>query len=190
MPEHLKNATKDCTLEVSAEYPTPNRLRLSYRVHNRAARPIYLFNRLYTDILPGKVFAVDPQLAHIRQARHQVVVSKAIVPVPDGLEVEYRYVPCMSKLLPNETFEESFDLALPVSPLSAYTPWLLRADPVASELLFKIGYFVAAPEAENLVREVATPAGPAYRIDPFPLASQQLLSVGPFAKKIAVFTTK
>lgn len=190
MPEHLHTETEECRLEVSADYPTPTRLRVRYTVHNRSAIPVYLFNRLYRDLRPGNVFAVDPELVHIREAGQQVILSKALVPVPGGLEVEYRYVPCLSKVLPNATFEESFEVALPVSPLSAYTPWLLHAAPADRELLIEVGYFAAVPEAEALIREVATPDGVAYRIDPFPLSSQRLLTVGPFKQSVQVFTAK
>ena len=129
-------------------------------------------------------------LVHVREAGQQVIVSKALVPVPGGLEVEYRYVPCLSKVLPNATFEEFFEVDLPVSPLSAYTPWLLRAAPAERKLLIEVGYFAAVPEAEALIREIATPDGVAYRIEPFPLSSQQLPTVGPFKQAVQMFTAK
>lgn len=191
MSEHLRTESPECTLEVTVDYPERTRLRLTYTVKNRSALPVYLFNQLYTELLPGKVFAIDPQVVHVRQAGSQVIFSKAIVPVPGGLEVEYRYVPCLSKLLPNETFEESFEVALPVSPYSAYTPWLLRHAPEDRALSFEVGYFAATPQAETMIKEVAASNhGLAYRIDPFPLSSQQLLLTGPFKQPVPVFTSK
>ena len=190
MTEHLSTKTTECTLDVTVAHISATHLTVQYEVHNHSRLPIYLFNKLYSEISPGKVFDVDQNMVHIRSEDTKVILSKAIVPVPGGLEVEYRYVPCMSKLLPNESFKELINIPLPVSPYSAYTPWLLRDAPESKVLFFELGYFAAVPQAEAMIREVATTGESAYRIDPFPLSSQKLLTVGPFRQSIGVFTAK
>ena len=46
------------------------------------------------------VFDTDPNAANIILLPDQVTVSKALVPVPDDMGVERRYVPCLNRLLP------------------------------------------------------------------------------------------
>ena len=190
MAERLSTKTAECTLDVTVEHISSTHLTVQYEVRNHSHLPVYLFNKLYGEINSGKVFDVDQNMVHIRPEDNKVILSKAIVPVPGGLEVEYRYVPCMSKLLPNESFKELINIPLPVSPYSAYTSRLLRHDPQRKVLFFELGYFVALPQAEAMVREVSTTSTAAYRIDPFPLSSQKLLTVGPFRQSIEVFTAK
>lgn len=181
----------DCALEVTLTRPEPHVLRLRYRVPNHLALPLYLCNQLYKtvarDPATGElVYAVQPNLANVRLEPERVVVGKAVVEVPEWMFVEAPQIPCLSRLLPGEGWEETLDLPVPLMPYTVYDYSPAIGKPVARKLLFELGYFLASPHTENFITAVRTPWGSAYYIDPFPASDQSLLVAGPWAEPVFV----
>ena len=189
--EKLTVAGSDCTLEVAVTYPLPDVLRLRYRVHNISALPLYLCNQLYKTITRDRatgelIYGVLSNLANVRLEAEHVVVGKTVVDVPEWMFVESHQIPCLSRLLPGEEWEETFDLALPLMPYTVYDYSPLTGKPVARKLLFELGYFLASPHTESFITSVRTPFGSAFYIDAFPASEQSLLVAGPLTEPVFV----
>lgn len=189
--ETLTVAGSDCTLEVAVTYPLPNVLRLRYRVHNISALPLYLCNQLYKTITRDRatgelVYGVLSNLANVRLEAERVVVGKTVVDVPEWMFVEAHQIPCLSRLLPGEEWEETFDLALPLMPYTVYDYSPSAGKPVARKLLFELGYFLASPRTESFITSVRTPFGSAFYIDAFPASEQSLLVAGSWTEPVFV----
>ncbi|MBO2010932.1 hypothetical protein [Hymenobacter negativus] len=181
----------DCTLHVRIGRPNPAVLRIWYEVHNTAALPLYLCNRLYKTIRRDPaadvvVYEVQPNLANVQVANGQVVVGKTVVDVPEWMFVESLQIPCLSRVLPGETFAETLDLPLPLMPYTVYDYSPIRGAAVPYPLAVELGYFLASPYTEGFITTASTPAGPAYYIDPFPASDQSIIAAGPFAEPVAV----
>ncbi|GAA4051502.1 hypothetical protein GCM10022409_42910 [Hymenobacter glaciei] len=181
----------DCTLKVAIACPVPNVLRLHYWVHNHSDLPLYLCNQLYKvitrDHTTGElVYAVQPNLANVRLESEHVVVGKTVVDVPEWMFVESHQIPCLSRILPGEEWEETFDLSLPLMPYTVYDYSPSTGKPVSRKLVFELGYFLASPHTEDFITSVRTSSGTAYYIDPFPASEQSLLAVGPWTEPVFV----
>jgi hypothetical protein len=64
----------------------------------------------------------------------KVTVNKTVIPVPDGMEVEARYTPCLSRVEPYGTYEETVDLTTPLAPFTCYQGQLRTRNPVVRPL--------------------------------------------------------
>jgi len=171
-----------CKLQVTAA-EEEKQLKVAYSFSNGAIHNAYLFNRLFTDVLSreGKViFQTSPDLAWIT-VDNDATAAKNIAPVPPLMKVEKRNVPCVAKVVPQGQFEESVILSLPLKPVSPYRHSDASHLQTAKDrnLFFELGYFIAPPEGDRLVREVNTAQGLGLRFDPFPFTSQRTLRVGP-----------
>lgn len=189
--ETLTTTNAECALVITATHPSATTVRLRYRVRNLSSLPMYLCNQLYKDVqrhpsTGAAVFMVQPNLANVQLEGQRVTVGKTVVDVPDWMFVEALQMPCLSRLLPGEEFEEVVELPLPLMPYTVYDYSASQGPLVDCQLQFQLGYFLASPYTESLVTTASTPAGPAYSIGPFPASEQSLITSGPFAETVPV----
>ncbi|UYZ64405.1 hypothetical protein [Hymenobacter weizhouensis] len=189
--ETLTVANVDCTLNVTVMQLTPEVLELRYQIKNTAAYPIYLCNRLYKNIefdanTQRNIYMVEPNLANIVLDGTSVTVGKAVVDVPRWVLVEALQIPCLSRILPQETYTEVFQVREPLMPYTVYEPGPHRGNIITCTLYFKLGYFLAGPSIESSIDIVNTPVGPVHHTAPFPASEQTTITVGPFAKQVQV----
>lgn len=176
-------------LTVHSEMKGPTTLMLHYTFNNKSAGNVYLFNRLYRTIDDNQVFVVEPNLLNIEVSERGILLSKKIVPVPAGMEVEKPSVPCASVIKPGAQFQETVSLSLP---LMMWTPYLddedsqTLAGAVLRRAWFQIGYFPSTPEADALAQSVKTTQGEAFYFDPFPINGQNTLEVGPLPSTLPI----
>lgn len=177
----------NCTLQVSASYSSPTVLQLHYKVHNRTAKALYLFNQFWIDINADQQFEILPNMVNVQLRADRVTVGKAVVPVPDDMEVEKRYTPCLSRVAPHGDYEETIQISVPLSPFTWYEnqPWAKA--PIHQPLFFELGYLVVSPQGETQIRRVATSQGPAFYLDTEP-EHQSIISAGPLLPQVAVFS--
>ncbi len=152
-------------------------LTLTYTVENRAARDLYLFNRLHDGLAPGKGLRVDIDRVVIEIREQQVVIGKKLVPVPDGLRAEAN-LPCVTAVAPAGRFTETVYLKLPLEP---WTPYAhpRGVHPRNRLFSFEIGYFFARDNPRAKATTVETRAGPGVQFAPFDASGQRLLTIGP-----------
>ncbi|MBO2010367.1 hypothetical protein [Hymenobacter negativus] len=178
----------DCLLVVTVTQ-LPDALQLRYEVTNTSGQPLYLFNKL-ARAGGASVFDTDPNAANIILSPERVTVSKTLVPVPDDKEVERPYVPCLSRLLPNEKLAEHMLLATPLSPFTWYASRPMRTAPVHRALFFEMGYVVASAEVERYIQPLSTPYGQVYTASWFPLELQETILSGPLLPEALVFSAR
>lgn len=162
-------------------------LRVAYVVTNFSERNVFLFDVLHGGMGPDGVF-MDPERAmYVALEPRRIVICHQIFPVPQGMRVEKRNIPFVTRLTPGSRTEASVDLDLP---LLAFDPYRGLADklrvPVRLPLFLQIGFFFGAAGTEALAKTYPTRAGPRPGFDPFPITSQRLLAVGPFPPQPAV----
>ncbi|MBO2009918.1 hypothetical protein [Hymenobacter negativus] len=187
---HTENAA--CTLTITATQLAGEVLRLHYRVVNRAAEPLYLYNLFWNDshVNPAtgkEQFEISPHDAYVRLDGQRVHVALAAmrVALSDGLGV--RYIPCLTRLETNHAapFEATLDLHLPLVPYlksATATPDF----PLLLPLHFELGYFLGDAETAKHISPAATNVGLAYQAVPFLASSQHLIATGPFSEPVAV----
>lgn len=183
--------TASCELRATATLITPALLRLHYQVRNHSEQPFFLFNRffLYVRQQPGLVEAM-PNMANVQLGSDRVTVGKALVPVPDDMEVERRYIPCLSRVTPRGMYEETFELPVPLVPFTVYKHRPLTKGPVPRPLYFELGYFVASEYTESLITAVATTHGEAYYIDSYPMEEQMIATTGILLPEVTVLSNR
>lgn len=155
-------------------------LAVRYTVHNGNPFPIYLFNQLYQDIdQKTGIYLTDRKLVSVDIDNGRLLISKKIPPVPPGKSVELPYVPGLTKVLPNQTFTEEFDLELPLHTKNPYDGWL---DPKSytqlttqSVIVFEVGYFFAqnGADVDHMLKTVKTPTGDMLFAYPFTPSRQK-----------------
>lgn len=183
--------TVHCTLQASASLDTPSTLRLNYQLHNLTDQAFYLFNRLWRRIDANRQFETVPNLVNVNILSDRVTVGKAVVPVPDDMEVERRYTPCLSRVAPHGHYSETLTLPLPLHPYSCYqVAWEESGDAEAKKLLelplyLELGYVLADVQSEGYFRQVATSHGSAYYRDTAP-ENQFLISAGPLLLSVPI----
>ncbi|MBL1129612.1 MAG: hypothetical protein D8M54_14025 [Chloroflexi bacterium] len=127
------------TLQAEAQRQA-NTLVVTYRVTNSLDKTIYLVNRLFQWTANG--LSLDPNLIYANREGETVQLVKALLPVPDDLDVESPIVPFLTAVPPGETFSEIITLPLPLMPLDPYGQ-LLPGDWVTNEsfVQFVVGWF-------------------------------------------------
>ena len=179
------------TLEVNLVRTDEKTLSLRYRFRNGDIRNAFLFNRLFRGINERGIYSVDANLVNIEMGKEGIVISKKIVPVPIEIDVEKTLTPCVMKIRPEEEFEETITVPLP---LKLWTPYFNPNDTALQrakserplQVWFELGLFFTPPGGERLVTTVPTTSGPALYFDPFPISGQQVMRVGPFQIKLPV----
>jgi hypothetical protein len=170
------SATLTVELRVSQQV-----IELAYSVSNRTPSEIYLFNRMYDDVDVAGNFQVDKNICNIEVIDSKIVVSKKIPAIPDSIDVEIPYIPCVTLVAAGDEFTESIQLRLPLKPGTPYVTCDQPIRPVTLPVFFELGYFVGRPGTRALAETVATTVGPSLRFDPFTEAAQMILRAGPLS---------
>jgi hypothetical protein len=179
--------TTECTLSAAANL-AEDILHLRYELTNNTGLPVYLFNKL-ARTGGTSVFDTAPNTVNIVRHANSVVVGKALVPVPDDMEVERLYTPCMSRVEPGQTLMETLALPHPLVPFTWYKSRPLAKAPVSVPLFFELGYVLASEQAEQLIRVLHTPHGKVYHASWFPLELQKKINTGPLLD-VQVFSAR
>ncbi|MDN3720237.1 hypothetical protein QW131_16045 [Roseibium salinum] len=87
-------------------------LLLSYRVTNDTGGTVYLFDMVHADY-DGSVYPlVDPCYATIEGG--QLVLSRQVIPVPDGMRVETVNIPFVTAIKPGHSVDKTVRQVQPV----------------------------------------------------------------------------
>lgn len=149
-------AGEQSKLEVSVTRKDEKTLSLRYRFDNEGARNAFLFNKLYRGISDRGVYSTDTNLVNIEMGQEgEIVISKKIVPVPVEIDVEKTVTPLVTQVRPQQTFEETIVVPLP---LTFKTPYLILRDSTAKGMAssrpvliwFELGFFLRHPAARSL----------------------------------------
>jgi hypothetical protein len=162
MPE----TSHELSIELSVAGQDDANLLLHYRAENRAGEPVYVYHRMYRQRFPDGKFWHDPDVACVRfEAGGRIQVAKWVPEIPQGLSVEYPIIPCVSRLESGQALEESFNLALPAEPWSAYDPPRRRGGGQATatyrQIAMSLGFVKASDLGTLEPRQVQTTTGPA-----------------------------
>lgn len=179
--------TVECTLLASASL-AGNVLHLRYELTNNTNRPLYAFNKL-SRIGGASVFDTAPNTVNIVRHADGVTVGKALVPVPEDMEVERLYIPCLSRIEKGQTLAETLALPHPLVPFTWYKSRPLATAPVSVPLFFELGYVLASEEVEQLIQTLQTPYGEVYHASWFPLELQKKVHAGPLLD-VQVFSAR
>jgi len=185
----MQQPAAEGTLQVSASQLSASVLRVHYKVHNRTSKPVYLFNQYWMNIDSNKQFEVLPNMVNVQLQASRVTVGKAVVSVPDDMEVEARYTPCLSRVEPHGDYEETIEVPMPLSPFTWYRNKPMTKGPTHRPLYFELGYIVSTPQLEARIRQVDTSRGRAFYLDVHP-EHQSLLSAGPLLPDVTVFSER
>lgn len=160
-------------------------LQIQWSLLNRGANPVFLFDGIYR--VNGDDMDVSPNLVYVEPAGSQVILGKKLVPVPQGMLVEKKVVPLMSRVLPGERVERSTVVSLP---LKLWTPYL-SDDPQIEQKTqglrdtvsgyFEIGLVVTPPEGAALAQPIVIQDRKLWRFDAVSPEHQILMRVGPIS---------
>lgn len=179
--------TTECILSAAASV-AGGILHLRYELTNEADRPLYLFNKLGR-IGGTSVFDTAPNAVNVVRQATSVTVGKMLVPVPEDMEVERLYVPCLSRLEPGQTLAETLALPHPLVPFTWYKSRPMATAPVSAPLFFELGYALASEQAEQLIQVLQTAHGEVYHASWFPLELQKKIQAGPLLD-VQVFSAR
>jgi hypothetical protein len=129
---------------------------------------------------------VERNLVNIVVEETRVIVGKAVVDAPAWVLVEAPRIPCLSRVLPGDTYMEILQVREPLTPYTIYEPDPHRGPVMTCTLYFELGYFLAPPPIEALIKVVNTPDGSVYYTNPFPASEQTIIATGPFIKQVQV----
>jgi hypothetical protein len=170
----------DCDIKVSLILKDNNSLETFICIKNKTKQTIYLFNRLYTEYNDDDEFAIDKNIFYTYIDENDLLyLVKAIIPVPSGLNVEKEIIPCCTKILSGETFEESLEIELPIN---LYAPYTKKKENLKKQypVVFRFGYFLGHENTESMEIKIPTKYGEVMYFDPFDYNYQEIIEVGPF----------
>ncbi len=185
MNETLMSENETGQLTVQLTYGA-DALKIQYRFLNKTANKIYLFNKLYKDVT-SDMYVTDRNLAYVLISKGEIQVRKAVIPVPENMDVATEIIPCATKVAPNGSFEETFKMALPLTPKSPYNHLSVTDKSTLKPVSFVLGYFVGNEKTDQYERQTMTSEGPSIRFNVFSFRLQTLLRVGPTVEQVAVY---
>lgn len=178
----------ECTLTVHA-YQSTDKLLIEYQVESTSSLPVYLFNRL-ARIGCASVFDIDINSTNMTIKGNEVMVSKMILPVPEDVEIERVYIPCITRLEPGNIFKEEIILNIPLSPFTWYTGRPLTINPLQCSVHFALGYATTTPITDKCIKKIVTEYGDEYSANWFPLESQEIIAVDIIADNITAYSAQ
>lgn len=157
---------------------TADALHVTASLRNTGSTAVWLFDRLFHTERTGH-YRLDDTLAYVEEQGGVLVLSRKLHPVPQGLMVEFPEIPCVSRLAPGATKEQSLRVALPAKTWVPYAQGVRKTVGTFQAVRLQWGFF---PDAEGLHwyrgrdvggKEFQYPAyGPA-------LAAQRIADSGP-----------
>lgn len=87
-------------------------LRIEYRISNQSGREIGIFNRLRTVTIDGSM-SFPPDAVYVDRKEDTLLLQKLVLPIPEGLAMAERETPNVTRLAPNQIFQERFSVSLP-----------------------------------------------------------------------------
>lgn len=173
-------------IDVVAEMKIDNGvLYFDYSVKNKSPAPLFLFNILHG--APGSDGLVEvDEGSYVELGETEVVISKKQLSLPFGVLLLQKTVPFVTRIPSQRSFRENFQMPLPLSRKVYYEEQKIdenaKLEPTTSlPLSFELGYFFGKPGTDELAKTYKTNKGDVIGFDPFPIGSQKVLSIGPFA---------
>ncbi len=115
----MTTTAEAATLTVTVEEVVDRQIRLSYELRNTGERPIYLFNRL-ARFGPTGSPTLDDNAVYSAIEGDTLVLSRQLVPIPDGIRVEMPEVPGLSEVAPGASLKQSLTVVLPLQERNPY----------------------------------------------------------------------
>jgi hypothetical protein len=130
-------------------------LTVEYRIRNKSAKAIYLFNVLWEFGADGKYVPAPQPLYALLQDNGSLHLAKAIPALPKSKRVELKIVPFATKVDAGKEFSEKFEIA---EPLHEYNPYFLREKDESEELKTAESVFFTIQFVEELENMEVKPA--------------------------------
>ncbi|MFP2927538.1 hypothetical protein ACLESO_20545 [Pyxidicoccus sp. 3LG] len=165
-------------LRVTDVSRTQDALVVRYSLHGEGKSPVWVLDQLFRTS-PAGHYHLEPERAYVEARDGVLVLSRALVKVPDDLDVESPEVPCARRLAPGETLTGEIRVPLPPREDMPYRkggPLDLAA---LRSVRVRVGYLVDAPELR--FRDVKDDQGRTCRSLSYGTAvtRQQLAEAGP-----------
>ncbi|HRH48841.1 MAG TPA: hypothetical protein PLP23_08815 [Panacibacter sp.] len=177
----LSSSNEDCEVKISLLIKDEFMAECTINIKNKTSGNLYFFNRIYTEYSDEGFFEVDKNLFYAYIDGHnRLLMAKAIIPVPEGLQVEKEIYPCCTKILAGTAFEEKLAIKLPIK---LYGPYETQKDKIEKDYSasFRLGYFVGHDQTESMEIKVHTKEGEELiYFDPFDYKFQKIIQVGEF----------
>lgn len=181
MQQELRNANAECDVRVSLSVKDDSQAECVITVKNLTDRDLYLFNRLYKGRTKEGQPDTDRDLFYsYSDDRGRLVLTKAIIPVPSGLHVEYKIYPGCTKVTPGGSTKDQLTLVLPIE---LYAPYTQKHNPSPGSLpnvMFRFGYFIGHEGTAAMEIKLPSKDGEVIHFDPFDDNFQKIIDVGPF----------
>ncbi|MBP9906777.1 MAG: hypothetical protein KBF66_14570 [Rhodoferax sp.] len=174
----MQNTDANATLRAQLQH-AEDKLSVSYQFSNYCNSDIFLFNKMYDDVDDEGRYKVDQNLCIIEIQNGNTVISKKIATLPETLLVEALNIPCITVVGPGNSFHETLVLNLPLQAWSPYES-ASASNRLDLPVLFQLGYVVGQASSKSVARTVSTTNGKALRFAAVTIASQNLLTAGPF----------
>lgn len=148
--EEQRGVDKSVQLDIEIELRDKS-LQVAYKVKNKSAKPIYLFNVLW-DFSPSGQYVSAPKPAYTcLRDDGTFVIAKQIPPLPKSKRVELKIVPFATKVEAGGELSDKFEISVPAS---EYNPYFPKTNEKSEELktaeavLFVIQYIAETEELE------------------------------------------
>ncbi len=155
-------------------------LVLTYEVHNRGAKAIWLLEGLYERGPTGSV-RLSKDTAYVDITGNKVVVSRMLLPTPENELVEAPEVPAVTRVDAGQKASRRVVLPLPVTESLPYAsgPGETLALDAVRELRLRVGYLEDAPGLQ--LYDAKDTDGVAYRTPGYgpAIQAQKVLERGP-----------
>lgn len=175
-------AQADVELKVESVSSGPEELAITYAVHNRSSRALLLLDGL-PQWGPSGYVGIAPERAYVDLSGEGAVLLRALIPVPEDIDVEAPELPAVSRVEPGATASRRLSVPLPLRTSMPYSngPEVTRELSSVRELRLRVGYLPDTGDV-RLHSEVQA-LGQSYRTLEYSQAvsRQQLLDSGPLA---------
>jgi hypothetical protein len=91
---------------------TQDALVVRYSLHGEDKAPVWVLDQLFSTSRAG-YYHLEPERAYVEAREGVLVLTRALLPVPDDEEVESPEVPCVRKLSPGESLTGEIRVSLP-----------------------------------------------------------------------------
>jgi hypothetical protein len=113
-------------------------LLLSFTAVNQSADDLLIFNALYK---PGSgTPVINPNMVYTLLEGDVLTITKAVLPIPPGIQVEIPDVPYGVKLAPGEVLQGDVTLSLPVRYYNPHDLVLVNDTIICKNVRLRLGY--------------------------------------------------